>query len=419
MSQPYTRTKLSCYLSYITQAAVNGLLPLLFVTFQRQFGISLDQIALLISINFGVQLCVDLLSVKFVDKIGYRASAIIACACAAIGLAGVGLFPLISGNAYVGLLVAVIISAVGGGIIEVLVSPIIEALPGDGKAASMSLLHSFYCWGSMAVVLLSTLYFNTIGLANWNLLPALWAIVPIAALILYTKAPLVPLVSEHEKIPLKKLFSRKLFIMFLIFMVCAGASEQAMSQWASLFAELGLGVSKTVGDLLGPCAFAFFMGISRMMYGLWGAKWNLKNALLISGGLCVASYMLAVFSPIPLLSLLGCTLSGFSVGLMWPGTFSLTSRGFPAGGTAMFAILALAGDLGCSAGPAVVGLVSGAAEDGMFANIQSWFTGGSLMETGLKTGLLAASVFAIIMVVGLIALRARRANQKTAKKLEA
>lgn len=408
MEISYTKTRVSCYLGYVTQATVNSLLPLLFVTFQRNFGITLDQIALLISMNFGIQLVVDLLATKFVDKIGYRASALLAHVCAAVGLCGVGIFPMLFADAYAGLVLAVAISAVGGGIIEVIISPIVEALPGEKKAASMSLLHSFYCWGCVAVIGLSTVFFNVVGLEQWYILPLLWALVPITGVVLFSKTPLVKLVEDHQRTPLKRLFTKKLFMLFLVFMVCAGAAEQAMSQWASLFAELGLGVSKTMGDLLGPLSFALFMGISRTIYGLWGAKWDLNKTLLLSAMLCVASYMLTVFSPIPLLALFGCTLCGFSVGLMWPGTISMTSKFFPVGGTAMFAILALAGDLGCASGPGVVGVVSSAAKDGMFATMQSWFPSNSPMESGLKTGLFVASIFAVVLVVGLLALRLQK-----------
>ena len=292
-----------------------------------------------------------------------------------------GVFPFLFSNAYAGLIVAVLINAIGGGLIEVLISPIVESLPGDEKASAMSLLHSFYCWGHVSVVIISTLYFVTVGISKWYLLTIFWAIIPFFNAFFFSKVPLHTVEAEAESLPIRKLFSMKIFWMFLILMICSGASEQAMSQWASLFAESGLKVSKTLGDLLGPCAFAVLMGVSRVFYGKFGAKIKLKKFIIASGFLCIISYLLATLSPYPLLSLVGCGLCGLSVGIMWPGTFSLSCQYCPQGGTALFALLALGGDIGCAAGPGLVGVVSNLAND------------------NLKSGLLFAMVFPIVMVI--------------------
>jgi fucose permease len=338
----------------ITQAIVNNLAPLLFVTFQRQFGISLEKISLLIIINFAVQITTDFLSARYVDKVGYRVALIVANSCCFLGLMGLGIFPYIFSDTYAGLILAVVINAIGGGIMEVVVSPVVEALPGDEKESAMSMLHSFYCWGQVSVVILSTIYFNTVGIEQWRYMSMLWALIPLCGGLLVSRVPMCALVEEGESTPLRKLFKVKLFWILFILMICSGASELAMSQWASLFAEEGLGVSKTLGDLLGPCFFAVLMGISRTIYGFYGSKMDLKKTIAGSSVLCIISYLVAVFSPNPVVALLGCAFCGFSVGIMWPGVFSLSSKFYPQGGTAMFAILALGGDVGCATGPGVV-----------------------------------------------------------------
>jgi MFS family permease len=313
--------------------------------------------------------------------------------------------PYLFKDAYLGLIIAVSINAVGGGLIEVLISPIVQALPGDEKTSAMSLLHSFYCWGQVSVVLLSTLYFNLMGTENWAYLPIIWAIIPLINILLFLKVPFGILVEEDDRIPIKKIFFARIFLMFIILMVCAGASEQAISQWASLFAESGLKVSKTMGNLLGPCAFAMLMGIARVFYGIKGSKLNMKKSLMFSSLLCIASYLVTVFSTIPLISLVGCGLCGLSVGIMWPGVFSLCAKYYPRGGTSMFAILALAGDIGCSAGPGLVGFVSNGVLNATITVSRHWFYNADMTESGLKTGLLFAVVFPTLMFITVIALR--------------
>ena len=405
MKFTYKHTLYASYLGYITQAIINNLAPLLFLIFQKEFNISLESIGILISLNFGIQIVTDLLSAKFVDKIGYRASIVAAHILCTLGLISMGILPYLFANAYVGLVIAIVINGVGGGLIEVLISPIVQSLPGDEKASAMSLLHSFYCWGQVLVVLLTTIYFNVVGTNKWLYIPILWSIIPLFNMFLFLKVPLLTLVEDADKIPFRKFFTAKRFLLFITLMICAGASEQAMSQWASLFAESGLKVSKTMGNLLGPCAFAILMGVARVFYGIKGSKINMKKALGFSSILCVLSYLLAVFSPIPLLSLLGCALCGLSVGIMWPGVFSLCTKYYPKGGTAMFAILALAGDVGCSAGPGLVGFVSNGVEKATITFSRTWFQSTSITEIGLKTGLLVAIVFPIIMLISIIVLR--------------
>ncbi|MEY8353454.1 MFS transporter [Lachnospiraceae bacterium 54-53] len=383
MNKEYAKTVRACFMSYIVQAVVNNFVPLLFLIFQTEYGISLSGVTVLVTVNFGVQLLVDLLSPGVIDRIGYRASIITAHVLCGIGLVSLPILPGIFPQAWAGLLAAVVIYAAGGGLLEVLVSPIVEACPTDNKEKAMSVLHSFYCWGHVGVVLLSTVFFSLFGLENWNILALFWALLPAANILLFVKVPIAPLVEDDEGLTLAALTGKKIFWAFMLLMVCAGASEQAVSQWASAFAEEGLGVSKATGDLAGPMLFAVMMGISRAVYGKYGERMNLKKTMLASGILCVCSYFLISLSPHPALGLAGCGLCGLSVGIMWPGTFSMASATIRGGGTAMFAFLALAGDLGCSGGPTLVGLVSGH------------------FGSNLKIGILAAVLFPVILVIGL------------------
>lgn len=375
----YKHTFYASYAGYFVQSIINNFIPLLFLTFQGSFGLSYDKISLLIVINFGVQLCVDFLSAYFIEKIGYRICVIIAHVFASVGLIGLSIFPFIM-NPYAGIILSIIIYATGSGIIEVIISPLVEACPSDSKAGAMSLLHSFYCWGQMCVVLLSTLFFNLAGIGNWRLLAILWALVPIVNGIYFCIVPIPQALSENKGMSIRNLCKTKLFYILAAVMLCSGASELAMSQWASAFAESGLKVSKTFGDLLGPCLFAVLMGSARVFYSKFSNKLPLSKAMISSAILCAVSYLVAGLSPYPTVSLLACAVCGFSVGIMWPGTFSLAAEKIPVGGTAMFALLALFGDTGCATGPALVGKAT------------------TLLGDDLGKGLLFAVVFPIVMI---------------------
>lgn len=380
----YNHTIYASFIGYIVQALVNNFVPLLFLTFQSSYGISLDKITLLVTFNFGIQLLVDLISVKFVDRLGYRFCIMAAHVFSALGMIGLTVLPGIM-EPFAGLLLSVAIYAVGGGLLEVLVSPIVEACPTERKEAAMSLLHSFYCWGHVGVVLISTGYFALFGIENWKYLALFWSLIPIGNIFYYSQVPIASLIKEGDRgMTLGQLVKSRLFWILMLLMVCAGACEQGISQWASAFAEMGLGVSKTVGDLAGPLMFAVMMGLSRAVYGKFSEKIPLRKFISFCGILCVISYLLASLSKSPVIGLAGCALCGLSVGIMWPGTFSLAAAGIRTGGTAMFALLALAGDLGCSGGPTFVGFVSEA------------------FSEDLKKGILAGTVFPILLLIGLI-----------------
>ena len=355
-------TVTACYVGYITQAIVNNFAPLLFVTFQTAFDVSLTLLGMLITVNFGVQLCVDLLSAKIVDKLGYRPCMVAAHLFVAAGLLLFALLPGILPQPVVGLFIGSGVYAVGGGLIEVLVSPVVESCPTKNKKAAMSMLHSFYCWGHVAVVALSTLFFSLAGTEHWQVMACIWAAIPLCNAVYFLFVPLFPVVEEGKGMTIRKLFATPVFWLLFVLMFCAGSSEQAVSQWASAFAESGLHVSKVLGDLLGPCLFAVCMGLSRLLYSLFGGKLRMRPSLSVAALGCIGGYALCAFAPasLPVLGLIGCGIVGFSVGILWPGTFSLSTARLPQGGTAMFALLALAGDVGCAAGPSAVGALSDA-----------------------------------------------------------
>lgn len=346
MDNQYNKTIAACFVGYIVQAIVNNFTPLLFLHFQENYHIPLFQITLLVTFNFGIQLLTDLLSAGFIDKIGYRASMLIAHVLSAAGLALLTVLPELLPTPFAGVLLAVMIYAIGGGLLEVLVSPVVEACPSGNKEKAMSMLHSFYCWGHAGVVLLSTLFFHVAGIGRWKILAILWALIPAGNACAFWKVPIAPLIEDGGPgLQIKELFQKKVFWVLLVMMVCAGASEQAVSQWASTFAEKGLGISKTAGDLAGPMAFAMLMGASRLFYGRYGDRIHLERFMAYSSCLCILSYLGISLLPMPQLSLAACAACGLSVGIMWPGTFSRASAALPKGGTAMFALLALGGDL--------------------------------------------------------------------------
>ncbi|MBP5432099.1 MFS transporter [Ruminococcus sp.] len=379
----YKRTVFSCFVGYVVQAVINNFLPLLFIMLRNEYGIHLSRITLLITANFGIQLVIDLFSAFYVDRIGYRKAIIAAHIFSAAGLILLALLPGTI-DPFKGVFIAVAVYAVGGGLIEVLISPIMEGCPAENKGKAMSMLHSFYCWGQVGVVLLSTLFFQIAGIERWRILSITWAAVPLINGILFIKAPIAPILSIGEKsMSFGELIRNKVFIILFVMMLCAGASELAVSQWASYFVESGLHISKAAGDLAGPMTFALLMGITRAFYGKYGHKIPLERFMLISSLVCIASYIMTGFVRCPAINLVGCGLCGLSVGIMWPGTFSKAAASLKKGGTMMFSLLALAGDVGCSCGPFLVGEVSS-------------YTG------NMNRGILSATVFPLIMTAGIL-----------------
>ena len=394
MSKNYQKTLLACYLGFITQAITANLAPLLFLKFHKDYGIPLGRIALISGTFYAAQLIVDILCARFADRVGYRRCAVAAELCSAAGLIGLAFLPESLPDPFTGILISVITYAVGSGLIEVLGSPIVEACPFAHKEAAMSLLHSFYCWGSVGVILLSTLFFAAFGVGSWKVLACLWALIPLCNIYNFAVCPIEPLTDEGGGMGIGGLLKLPLFWIAVVLMVCAGASELSMAQWASAYAESALGLSKAAGDLAGPCMFAVMMGVSRVIYGKYGDRLELKKFMLGSGVLCLACYLTASLSGAPVLGLAGCMVCGFSVGIMWPGTISICSGRIPAGGTAMFALLAMAGDLGGAFGPGLVGSITQRAGD------------------DLRRGMLAGCVFPLVLIAALLMMKKTAKNDK-------
>lgn len=382
----YKKTLVACYLGFVTQAITANFTPLLFLTFKNTYGIGFEKIALIPMVFYFTQLLIDFAAAKFVDKIGYRVCVVSSQVLSAAGLVLMAVLPELLPVPFAGILIAVVLYAIGSGLVEVLVSPIVEACPFENKGGMMSLLHSFYCWGAVAVILGSTLFFTVFGIENWKILTVLWAIIPFWNAFNFMFCPIERLVEEDQRMRTSQLLKLPLFWLLILLMICAGASEASMAQWASAFTESAMGVSKTVGDLAGPCLFAVFMGISRILYGKLSEKLDLTKTMLACGGLCVLCYLTASLSAIPIIGLAGCALCGVSVGIMWPGTISISSQKCPRGGTAMFAFLALAGDLGATVSPSLVGGIS------------------NMAAGNLKAGLFAATAFPLLLIFGLIIL---------------
>ena len=380
----YKKTLIACYLGFVTQAIAANFAPLLFLTFHNNYNISLGKIALISSVFFTTQLIVDILCARFADTIGYRNCVVGSQLLSAVGLIGLAFLPQVTPDPFAGIIISTVLYAIGSGLTEVLVSPIVEACPFEHKEAAMSLLHSFYCWGSVAVILLSTLFFALFGIENWKWLSCIWAIIPLYNVFNFAVCPIEHPTEGGKGMSIGSLLKVPLFWLSILLMVCAGASELSMAQWASAFTESALGLSKSMGDIAGPCMFAVTMGISRSLYGKYGEKIDLMKFMIGSGSLCLACYITASLSEIPLLGLVGCIVCGFSVGIMWPGTISICSAKIPSGGTAMFALLAMAGDMGGALGPAVVGNISQNAGD----NIQK--------------GMFAGCVFPLVLIISVL-----------------
>lgn len=381
MKLTYKHTLVACFIGYITQAITINFIPLLFVTFQNHYHIPLSQITILVTVNFLVQLTVDVLTPLFEKQVGYRVCMVAAHLFSASGLIMLTVLPEVL-PPFVGLLISVTTYAIGGGLLEVLVSPITESCPTDNKEKAMSLLHSFYSWGSMGVVLLSTLFFRLAGIENWKILARIWAVIPLLNSLVFSRTPIAPLIAEGEKgMSLKELMHSRVFWLFMMMMICAGASEHSIGQWSSTFAEMGLGISKAAGDLAGPMAFAALMGCVRVFFSKNSDKIDLEKFLFGSSIVCFVAFLMVVLVPNPVVNLIGCALSGIGVSMLWPGTLSRASAKLPLGGTTMFALLAVGGDIGCTLGPTLLGMVADASNG------------------NLKMGMLAGTVFPLLLVI--------------------
>ena len=412
MKLGYKHTLVACCTGYVVQAVINNFSPLLYALFAERLGVGLAKISLLITVNFVIQIGMDLIGTVLIDRIGYRKSAVIGNAFATVGLALLGILPMVMESKFAALLIATVISAVGGGFMEVVISPIVEALPKDEACFSMNFLHSFYCWGHAGVILISTLFFAVFGIDNWYLLALIWTALPLFSGTMLLFVPIKTLATERTSSSIRYLLGKKEFWLFMVVMLAAGASELGIAQWASFFAEKGLGISKALGDLLGPCSFAVAMGTTRLIFGIYGGRLKIEKWITASFALAAFAYLLTALSPLPALSLLGCAISGVAVAILWPGSYTHGAQLLPRGGTPMFALFALAGDLGCAAGPSLVGLISDGISSGRLSPF-SPFISGDGEAVGIRTGILLSTAFPLIAVIaslGLIACKKQKSK---------
>lgn len=382
----YIHTLHACNIGYVTQAIVNNFAPLLFLTFRSEFGISIAETSALVMLNFVTQMVVAFLSAKIADRISYRRTLVGGGFCSALGLFLLAFLPRLIPRPFLALSVSIAVYAIGGGVVEAIDSPLVEACPFKRKAADMSLVHAFYCWGQMLVVLCSSLYFRMFHVENWRVLACVWALVPLLNAVYFMFVPMKSLVSDKERaLGFSDLFRNRLFWLFAIMMLCSGASEHCMNQWASAFSESALHIDKSLGDILGPCFFAFFMGSSRTLFAVFSKKLNLLNCLVASSLSCACAYLVVGVFSNPWLCLAGCALCGWSAGILWGGVFSMSSCTIPAGGTVMFALLALPGDFGCGFGPMLVG-----------------FSTQYVFRDNLRYGIFSGIVFPVVMLLCLL-----------------
>ena len=387
----FGHTYFSCYIGIFVQAVVCGFMPLLFVMFNREYHIPLYLITLFTTVNFLTQLVTDTVSILFVERIGYRRLGVLAHLLTFVGLFLLGIASPKSDNLYAVIMSAVVLFSVGGGLLEVMLSPVIEGCPSKNKAAAMSMLHSMFGFGSAATILITTGAIWLFGWQNWQNIALFWSVIPLLNAIYFMFIPINDMVGKDERTPIKKLLSDRRFWGFFLIMACGGASEIGISQWSSAFAEKSLGVSKAVGDILGPCAFALMLALSRFSYSKLADKIDLEKCIIACGVFGVLCYSVAALAPFEMVALIACGLCGFFMGVLWPGTLSLAAKAYPMGGATLFALMALGGDVGCTTGPTIVGFVS------------------SIFGGELKAGLLTGALFPLILVVGLLILRRKKA----------
>ena len=383
MDFKYKATRVACYIGYIVQAIINNFLPILFIALQDVYGLGYEKLARLMVFNFATQIITDIVTPKITAKIGYKNTVVMCHFCAALGLALLGILPKLI-SPYIAIIVSIIIYAFGSGLIEVIVSPIIEMLPTENKSGNMSILHSFYCWGQAFTIIGTTLLLKIFGYSLWAFVPVIWAIIPFINMFFFMGVPIVEPPKEARRTGLRTLLKNKRFLIFMVMMLCAGATEIAMAEWASMFVQKGLGVSKVVGDLAGPCAFALFMGLGRMWYAFVSAKVDFRKTLIVLSSVCFICYIAVALSNIPWISLVFCAICGFTVSITWPGIYSAGAKEFKEGSSVMFSVFAMCGDTGCCLGPWVLGIVAD--------------------NFGLKMGFGVNSVFAVILIIACILL---------------
>lgn len=391
------RVKLACYATNITMSVIGNLSPLLFLTFRSLYDISYSLLGLLILINFCTQLCVDLIFSFFSHKFNIALTVKLTPVIAFVGLGFYALSPILfSQNIYLGLVLSTIVFSAASGLAEVLISPVIAALPSENPEREMSKLHSVYAWGVVFVILVGTLFLLFCGGTNWQWLAAIFMLVPMLAACLFFTAKL-PVLETPERVSgaLALLKNKKLWLCFFgIFL--GGASECTMGQWSSSYLEQALGLEKVWGDIFGVAMFAVALGLGRTLYGKFGK--NIEKVLFLGGLGAAVCYLVAAISNIPLLGLIACALTGFCVSMLWPGSLIVASERVPQGGVFVYAMMAAGGDLGASVAPQLVGIVTDAVSQNAAAAEFAVELGITSEQLGMKTGMLLGAVFPIIAV---------------------
>lgn len=416
IARSYGLTKVACYIGYVVQAVVNNLLSLLFVIFNAQpYNISLEKLGSIIFINFAAQLFIDYISVFFTSRFGYKKCVVFAQATSVVGFVLLGFLPRVI-EPYFGILFSILFLAVGSGLIEVLISPIIEALPSDNKASNMSFLHSFYCWGQVLTVIGTTALVFALGNDKWFYIPFVWSIIPFINTLLFTRCDILELENNSAHSSALSLLKNKSVYKYMVFMFCAGASEITMVQWSSFFVEKGFGTEKWLGDLIGPCLFAVLMGIGRIGYGILGKKVSLERLLCYFSALCFVCYLVVALSNNGIICALGCAVCGLSVSVMWPGVISLSAEKFHSSGTAIFSLMAMLGDIGCAVGPWILGLIAEYAFDYNLGRHLISALNINSTQSNMQLGFLICSIFPLIMFLFFVISAVKRCIKATQNK---
>ena len=389
MTQNYKITKYTCYLFYVLQGTLLNLTPLLFVPLMEQYGLSYMKLGALASVNFATQLIVDIVLSKLTDKHRYRISLRLSASAAFIGYMIFAWAPGRLGDPYTWLLIGTVVYSIGAGLMEITISPLIHALPDKAKGKSMAILHSFYAWGVVLTVIVSTSVLAIIGRDKWNFIVTGWLIVPVIGFILSCIMPVPkPESGENERTAGSfRILIKPAFILFLAMIFFGSCAEAVMTQWSSAFLERAVGLDKLIGDIAGMSMFALMLGLCRMASAALDKKISLSTYMMLGTIGAVICYIIVSVSNVAAVSLIFCALTGFMVGMLWPGTLVLAADAFPKAGAWLFAYLAVAGDLGGVFGP--------------------WITGAIADRSGLNAGLGAAAIFPVIGLICMIIYKRR------------
>lgn len=415
----YRLTTISCFVGIFAQAVIINLAALLFMPLMRLHGLTYVQLGTLVAVNFSVQVGSDLVFSGLIDRIGFRRLVLPACLVGSLGLFLFALAPvLLPGRVFAGLLAATAVYSAAGGLLEVLLSPIVNAIPNEEKGAAMSLLHSFYAWGQMATIILTTLFLFLVGERHWQWMVGFWALLPLANFLLFLKAPFPPSVPEEHRLNMGDLILKPFCLLAFAAIFFGASAEVLMNQWTSAFMERALLLPKLTGDLFGMCGFALMLGLGRAWHGKYGARFDISKALVAMSALAVLCYLVVALAPGSWPGLLACMVCGFATSLLWPGTLIVASERYPLAGAWMFALLAAAGDVGAGLGPWFTGWVVDHAIDTAAAlRLEQWLgIGGE--QAALRLGILAGTIAPLLALLCHWGMKRMRENHRQTARAE-